>query len=445
MAPAAFAGHYKHMPDPQGSSDSQGVTDAKARISRRRKWRRAEKSWQVVTKVADTAVELGPLAAVLRKSPRENPLGWILFGLAAGRRLWQVKKMMTPPVKQEATMSWWPNVCANISHAVLQLAERVGVGDPVQDLDILEEQRASSSAVYMLDGIVWGVSSNGYDEPSDDPTPILDALWDVCGEIELTAQGDGTANFKKADARPAFEPTTTALRMIERCKAFRAKGYRVAVLADGRPGTGKSYAVRHTALALGGRILHVTLTNLAPWKVGDAARMLRPDAVILDDVDRSNTSAALRLVEQLLELGVAVLCTSNDRGCIAGAFKRAGRVDMRFLFAGIDPDVLDVLLTPWPVLYDSPDVRRLLKHSTVAEVERFIEHYDTLGLEEAVQYLQDLADEEDDDNAEAFNSAVMRLLGQALDDEDEVCTSAGHMALTTDMDIVMSDVEEFCA
>ena len=359
------------------------IAEAKKSLRRRKLWARVNKGWEVANTIADAAVELGPLAVGLKTG---NKLGYALFGLAAARRLWGLKRSHWPKQRSPAGKVWWPDVDHHVALEFIHTLVRCQCGTPVDSAEGVD--------LYEYEGVLWGKTSTNYVAPKANPQPLIDWLWDQCGEISVTGTNPGNIAVTKSPERPEFAPTGRAIRMAERCLLFKAKGYKIAVLADGRPGSGKSYAVSHAARALGDRILRANLTETSIAVVAQFARLLRPVAVILDDIDRYDTDTALATIEGILEMGCAVLCTSNDKGKIAAAFKRAGRVDMRYQFETIDPDVLDSLLEPWPGLYDNRLVRERLATATVAEVKRYLEHYDAVDLRAADEYLDSIREEE---------------------------------------------------
>ena len=105
-------------------------------------------------------------------------------------------------------------------------------------------------------------------------------------------------------------------------------GVRKAVFLLGSPGTGKSHVAEQTAglVAARGRGRVLRLPDAAGCKtqtIVGLVEMLRPDAVVIHDIDTDAFKSAvlLRFTEALAKLGVVLICTANSKdGMHAAAF-----------------------------------------------------------------------------------------------------------------------------
>src|SRR5690606_22866616 len=132
----------------------------------------------------------------------------------------------------------------------------------------------------------------------------------------------------------------------------------------GKPGTGKSQIARAAAKALGGLSLRAKLGDVPPSTLSGLVEVLRPSAVIMDDIDRGDTAQALDLAEQLTAASVVVIATVNDLGKVDPALLRAGRLGLHYQVERIDPELVETLLAG----LDVPAEHRELCEQTTAAI-----------------------------------------------------------------------------
>lgn len=123
------------------------------------------------------------------------------------------------------------------------------------------------------------------------------------------------------------------LETIDDLRAFREQGFRRNVLLQGPPGCGKSTFCRHAARELSERTLMLTPDFYDDIRCGQwrsIARLLKPEMVVVDDVDRVS-SHSLESKLRLFEEGYCdipfVLFTSNDHHRLPEPMRRPGRID----------------------------------------------------------------------------------------------------------------------
>jgi adenylate kinase family enzyme len=149
--------------------------------------------------------------------------------------------------------------------------------------------------------------------------------------------------------------TTSALDdMLSRTKKFLAAGHARKVLLYGPPGTGKTTLAHKLAEGLGGRLLQMSGKNTRDHSSSHLLQfidMLRPDVILLDDIDR-NMDAMESLLEVLgqadhvLKGKITVVGTVNSIKQLDPALLRPGRFD-------------EVLECKEP---DEPYLRRVAQH-----------------------------------------------------------------------------------
>lgn len=120
---------------------------------------------------------------------------------------------------------------------------------------------------------------------------------------------------------------------IDQWKKFRSAGIRRNILLQGKPGCGKSTLCLHAASILSQRTALITSKvfeecTLSEWRT--MLELLRPEMLILDDIDRVGPNILGTRLETIEEKNCDIpfiMFTSNDINQIPQAFRRPGRID----------------------------------------------------------------------------------------------------------------------
>lgn len=120
---------------------------------------------------------------------------------------------------------------------------------------------------------------------------------------------------------------------IDEWKKFKAAKIRRNILLQGRPGCGKSTLCLHAASKLSQRTVVITAKVFEDCTVSEwntILEMLKPEMLILDDVDRVGSSVLGSKLETIEERNCNIpfiMFTSNEIEQIPAAFRRPGRID----------------------------------------------------------------------------------------------------------------------
>lgn len=167
------------------------------------------------------------------------------------------------------------------------------------------------------------------------------------------------------DLRPSNEPagidSSRAREIWARVAPVLAAGHPRAVLLDGPPRTGKSTVarelVRRTAemLQRDARVLRIAVsdfTYLAPSVVAGAVELLRPDILVLDDIDRfAGTAQLLDLFEGVRQNIRLLVATSNNPKALPVALRLPGRIDEVVHVGGAGAELATAIMEGlWPRL-----------------------------------------------------------------------------------------------
>lgn len=203
-----------------------------------------------------------------------------------------------------------------------------------------------------------------------------------------------SATLRPSDDPPPID-STRAREVWARIVARLAANQPRAVLLDGPPRTGKStiarQLVRFTAEMLGreARVLRVAVSDfayLSPNVVVSAVELLKPDVLVLDDIDRfSGAAQLLGMFESVRQHLRLVVATSNDPKALPVALRLPGRIDEVLVVGGAGAELAACVLgaywsllaegqqgvvAGWPVaLIDDLRLRLTHLHGASAEVE----------------------------------------------------------------------------
>lgn len=209
---------------------------------------------------------------------------------------------------------------------------------------------------------------------------ISDALW---ARIACSRARIGLTGIEPDDTPAENVIETKSITSLgERVQRFLPYGTRTYLLV-GAPGTGKSTMINHVARQTGLRTLRVQTTDVStgldrPRYSGEESLFLhalisavRPDVLIIDDVDRAmhtEQMELLRFLDSARHKIKVLLATANDSSKLIKPLQRPERFDDVIEVGAPDRQVIEQLLGPnadlahrmttWPIAYILDFVRR---------------------------------------------------------------------------------------
>ncbi len=178
-----------------------------------------------------------------------------------------------------------------------------------------------------------------------------------------------------------------------------------SVMLYGPPGTGKSTMARTIVESLGMKSFRIRVEDIAHIEtsaVFESISIFEPDAVILDDFDRSDSQSKLLETLEFFQQHVKlVIATVNNKNNLDEAILRPGRFDELLQIKQMDDDVVRAVLgNDHAAAYDT------VKDWPVAFIQEYVKRLRFMNPDEAAASVKELA------------QRVKRL--KKYDDEDEV-------------------------
>lgn len=201
---------------------------------------------------------------------------------------------------------------------------------------------------------------------------ICELLWKKFGDKPLLvrrARGnkdfEGKIELEIDDKIPPLK-SQKAEEMSEYLKRCFSAGVTRSQLYYGPPGTGKSTLVRMVAHLLSLRTLRIRVEDIGDLDnslVHEIISIFKPDAIILDDLDRAPmVHHLLEMMDDLKRTVKLLAATVNDRSELGDAMLRPGRFDELIEFKYLEPEIVKSELGPenehlfdqvkkWPIVY----------------------------------------------------------------------------------------------
>lgn len=367
----------------------------------RTKQQARDRKWGRYLKIAGDA---GTIAMALRDKP--TPLDWLgvglrAIGLALSVRDERRRSEAGDPWKYFADISGeeWLEVPDEFRRLVLDHATNLEVDEAYWDGDlgsplICRAKIGDEVFAWIAEG--QGIADGPYliaARQTESYRALGDRLWRRLGGKQLLygTAGLGLDPFN-GDGVVA---TAQMIGLCDRMRRFVAAGQSRSYLLGGPPGTGKSVAIRWMIEQLGLTSVRIDLGVLARLHGSHATtlstsletllRLLRPQAMILDDLDRvAVTAPLLAFLEMARRTCAVVIGSANSVQKMMGAAVRPGRFDDIIRVDRLDPVVLRTLLA------GDADLHERLAALPAAYVVEFATRRRVLGREQALTELDEL-------------------------------------------------------
>ncbi|MGE0400364.1 MAG: AAA family ATPase [Kofleriaceae bacterium] len=218
-------------------------------------------------------------------------------------------------------------------------------------------------------------------------------LWKRLGAHHVLYGPQGLVTDHFVDGR--IMETEQMRSLHARMKAFLGANEPRSYLLGGPPGTGKSVAIRWLVASLGLTSVRIDLGVLARLhgyhsssvvtSLETLLRLLRPRAMILDDLDRVAVNAPLlAFLELARKTCVVVIASANSVQSMMGAAVRPGRFDDIVRIERLDAEVLRTMLA------DDLDLVERMATLPAAYVVEFVKRRRVLGRDVALAELDEL-------------------------------------------------------
>lgn len=368
--------------------------------------KKSESKWLRFERYLELASEAGSIAMSLRDKPTR--LDWFAVG---ARALGLGAKIRAESARARAADPWeyfetedpkWTEVPEEFRKLVFQHITEAERQDSHWDGSIGADRvwlgRVGSELVGWLQNAAGDVVDGPYvlaARERETLGAIGARLWKRLGSDAAAYTRDGlVADPVSLDG---ILPSALMSDLRDRIDRFLAAGISRSFLFVGPPGTGKTVCIRYLAGSLGLSSLRVDLAVLSDYygyhadtsitnSVETLAKLLAPDMMILDDIDRVRSSGRLlHFLEFAAREFKLVLASANCTQQMMGAALRPGRFDEVVTIDKLDPRVLASMVNGC-----DPGLLAKLESLPIAYVAEFVKRRDVLGHERAAAEVDDL-------------------------------------------------------
>lgn len=253
---------------------------------------------------------------------------------------------------------------------------------------------------------------------------IKQQLWEQFKGKSLVMRRNDRMIISEGDTRIIFEvddafESKTSKRAIDYARYLKKPleaGVPRSVMFYGPPGTGKSTLARTIVDLMKLRSFRIRIADLGRLDnstLFEAVKIFEPDAVILDDFDRTGQQAQLLETLEFFQQKVKlVIVTVNNKKKLDPALMRPGRLDEMMLVDKMDEDVVRSVLGEYADGYEH------VKDWPIAFINEYVVRRTYLSASEAADGVKELAQRVKDlnhyrDSEDAGLSKMLQLLTSA--------------------------------
>lgn len=211
-------------------------------------------------------------------------------------------------------------------------------------------------------------------------------------QVELTGRrGNGVHNVIPL-VPDAILSSKKGDELIARLKPFIKKRVNRSVFLVGAPGTGKTCMTEYMSDKLGCTCLTFEATELFAMNITQMKfilKVLRPDTMIINDIDRSMSSASsavLGLLETISKYTILTIVTANSAKLPPAAL-RPGRFDEIIPVLSLGEDTVRAMLKGYP-----EGVYKHVEHWPAAFINELVTRINTLGMDHLEYELVELTE-----------------------------------------------------
>ncbi len=204
--------------------------------------------------------------------------------------------------------------------------------------------------------------------------------YKVTRQIELTGRR-GNGVFRVLPMVPEkIYPSKMGDELIVRLRPFLQKGINRSVFLCGEPGTGKTCMTEYLSENLGHTCLTFESSELFQLNVTQMRfilTLLKPDTLIVNDIDRSmgNASAQVLGILEMLSKHVILTVVTANTAKLAPAALRPGRFDEVIYVKTLGEDTIRTMLEGFP-----PSIYKQVHNWPAAFINELVVRAKTLGM-----------------------------------------------------------------
>lgn len=182
--------------------------------------------------------------------------------------------------------------------------------------------------------------------------------------------------------------SNNTIKISNYIKKYLDNNYSRSILLYGPPGTGKTNIAKGIVKLLPLKTIRLEPSVLSTWssccRLVAFLNLIKPEAIIIDDIDHNHSSNILKTLEEINKIAKVFIVTANKINQLDDALIRPGRFDEIKQILHLDDEVL------MKIVENDLEIFEKTKHLPIVCITEIMKRVKVLGKEEALKSISDI-------------------------------------------------------